>query len=53
MRGFGEDDMRQVGRIILEALDRSADLPALRRRTHELLAGRPLYAALANGYPHA
>ena len=48
MRGFTEDDMREVGAIILEALDPAADLGALRRRTGELLAGRPLYS----GFPH-
>jgi glycine hydroxymethyltransferase len=53
MRGFVEEDMREVGAIILEALDPSADLGALRRRTRELLAGRPLYAHLAHGYPGA
>jgi glycine hydroxymethyltransferase len=51
MRGFDEDDMREVGAIILETLEPAADLPALRRRTSELLAGRPLYAHLVNGYP--
>jgi glycine hydroxymethyltransferase len=51
MRGFDEDDMREVGAIILETLEPAADLPALRRRTGELLAGRPLYAHLVNGYP--
>jgi glycine hydroxymethyltransferase len=48
MRGFSEDDMREVGAIILETLDPAADLTALRRRTGELLAGRPLYS----GFPH-
>jgi glycine hydroxymethyltransferase len=48
MRGFTEDDMREVGAIILEALDPAADLGALRGRTGELLAGRPLYS----GFPH-
>jgi glycine hydroxymethyltransferase len=48
MRGFTEDDMREVGAIILETLDPAADLAALRRRTGELLAGRPLYS----GFPH-
>jgi glycine hydroxymethyltransferase len=51
MRGFLEDDMVEVGRIILEALDPAADLRALRRRTGELLAARPLYPAFARGYP--
>jgi glycine hydroxymethyltransferase len=48
MRGFTEDDMREVGAIILEALDPAADLGVLRRRTGEILAGRPLYS----GFPH-
>ena len=48
MRGFTEDDMGEVGAIILDALDPAADLAALRRRTGELLAGRPLYS----GFPH-
>jgi len=48
MRGFTEDDMREVGAIILDTLDPAADLAALRRRTGELLAGRPLYS----GFPH-
>ncbi len=50
MRGFNEDDMREVGAIILETLDPAADLPALRRRTGELLAGRPLYSGFPHGY---
>jgi glycine hydroxymethyltransferase len=50
MRGFTEDDMREVGAIILEALDPAADLGALRRRTGELLAGRPLYSGFPHGY---
>jgi glycine hydroxymethyltransferase len=50
MRGFNEDDMREVGAIILEALDPAADLRALRRRTAELLAGRPLYSGFPHGY---
>ena len=37
--------------IILDALDPSADLPALRGRTRELLAGRPLYSAFPHGHP--
>jgi glycine hydroxymethyltransferase len=51
MRGFVEEDMREVGAIILETLDPAADLKALRARTGELLAGRPLYAHLGHGYP--
>ena len=51
MRGFVEDDMREVGEIILDALDPAADLPALRARTRELLAARPLYSAFPHGHP--
>ena len=51
MRGFTEDDMREVGAIILDVLDPAADLPALRGRTRELLAGRPLYSAFPHGHP--
>jgi glycine hydroxymethyltransferase len=50
MRGFTEDDMREVGAIILDALDPAADLGGLRRRTGELLAGRPLYSGFPHGY---
>ena len=51
MRGFVEDDMREVGEIILDALEPAADLPALRARTRELLAARPLYSAFPHGHP--
>ncbi len=51
MRGFVEDDMREVGAIILETLDPAADLVRLRGRTGELLAERPLYPAFLHGYP--
>jgi glycine hydroxymethyltransferase len=50
MRGFTEDDMREVAAIILETLDPAADLGALKLRAHELLAARPLYAGFAHGY---
>ena len=33
MRGLDEDDMREVGRIILATLEPAADLAALRERT--------------------
>jgi len=49
MRGFTEDDMREVGAIILETMDPAADLPALRERTRELLASRPLYPHFRHG----
>jgi len=43
MRGFDEDDFREVGRIILGALDDGADLDALGARSADLCAKRPLY----------
>jgi glycine hydroxymethyltransferase len=43
MRGFDEDDFREVGRIIVEALGESPDLAALAARSEALCAKRPLY----------
>jgi len=43
MRGFDEDDFREVGRIIVGALADGADLPVLAARSAELCAARPLY----------
>src|SRR3989440_2995379 len=43
MRGFDEDDFREVGRIIVDALGDSPDLDALRSRAEALCAKRPLY----------
>jgi glycine hydroxymethyltransferase len=43
MRGFGEDDFREVGRIICEALTESPDLDGLRARVDALCEKRPLY----------
>jgi glycine hydroxymethyltransferase len=43
MRGFDEEDFREVGRIIVEALGHHADLDALRSRSDALCARRPLY----------
>jgi glycine hydroxymethyltransferase len=43
MRGFDEDDFREVGRIMLEALTESPDVDALRARVAALCAKRPLY----------
>jgi len=43
MRGFDEDDMREVAAIVGEALAESADLAALRARSESLCAARPLY----------
>jgi glycine hydroxymethyltransferase len=43
MRGFDEDDFREVGGIIVGALAKGADLDSLRSRAEELCAKRPLY----------
>jgi glycine hydroxymethyltransferase len=43
MRGLDEDDFREVGRIICEALTESPDLDGLRARVASLCAKRPLY----------
>jgi glycine hydroxymethyltransferase len=43
MRGFNEDDVRHVGALIVETLDRAADLDAVRSRVEALCAKRPLY----------
>jgi glycine hydroxymethyltransferase len=43
MRGFDEDDFREVGRIICEALDGGADVAALSARSEALCERRPLY----------
>ncbi len=43
MRGFDEDDFREVGRIICEALAEGADTAALARRSETLCEKRPLY----------
>ncbi|MGH3102703.1 MAG: serine hydroxymethyltransferase [Gaiellaceae bacterium] len=43
MRGFDEDDFREVGRIIAEALAERPDLGALAARSTALCEKRPLY----------
>ena len=43
MRGFDEDDFREVGRVMCEALTEAPDLDALRGRVDALCARRPLY----------
>jgi glycine hydroxymethyltransferase len=43
MRGFDEDDFREVGRIIVEALGESPNLTALKGRAEALCERRPLY----------
>jgi len=43
MRGFDEEDFREVGRIIVDALKPNADLESLIPRVDALCARRPLY----------
>jgi glycine hydroxymethyltransferase len=43
MRGFDEEDFREVGRIIVRALADDADVPALAARSESLCEKRPLY----------
>jgi glycine hydroxymethyltransferase len=43
MRGFDEDDFREVGRIIVEALGAGPDLAALGAAAEALCERRPLY----------
>ncbi len=43
MRGFDEDDFREVGRIVVDALGEEPDLPALAAASEALCASRPLY----------
>jgi glycine hydroxymethyltransferase len=43
IRGFDEEDFREVGRIVAEALGADADVDALRARSETLCARRPLY----------
>jgi glycine hydroxymethyltransferase len=50
MRGFDEDDFREVGRIICGALGDSPDLAALGSRAEDLCAKRPLYPGF-RGFP--
>ena len=46
MRGFDEDDFREVGAIICAALDADADIAVLKARSAALLGRRPLYSGL-------
>jgi glycine hydroxymethyltransferase len=50
MRGFDEDDMREVGRLIVAALSDGADTDGLRRRVQALCERRPLYPGF-RGFP--
>jgi len=43
MRGFDEDDFRETGRIIVDALTESPDIDGLRSRVAALCDKRPLY----------
>jgi glycine hydroxymethyltransferase len=43
MRGFDEDDFREVGQIIVGALAADADIPALAARSAALCERNPLY----------
>jgi hypothetical protein len=43
MRGFDEEDAREVGDIISGALDENSDLAALNGRSDALCERRPLY----------
>jgi glycine hydroxymethyltransferase len=43
MRGFDEEDFREVGRIIVEALNQDTDLNGPRSRAEALCAKHPLY----------
>ena len=43
MRGFDEEDFREVGRIIVGALADGADVPALAARSEALNQRHPLY----------
>jgi glycine hydroxymethyltransferase len=43
MRGFDEDDFREVGRIIVGALGPDPELDDLRSRAEALCSKRPLY----------
>jgi glycine hydroxymethyltransferase len=44
MRGFDEEDFREVGRIIVEALGQAPDIGALAARAEDLCRRRPLYS---------
>jgi glycine hydroxymethyltransferase len=43
MRGMDEDDFREIGRTIVEALGDGADIAALATRIEALCERRPLY----------
>ena len=43
MRGFDDEDFREVGRIVADALTPDPDLAALAARSAKLCEQRPLY----------
>ena len=43
MRGFAEEDFREVGRVIVEGLGDGADVSALAARSAALCDRHPLY----------
>jgi glycine hydroxymethyltransferase len=50
-RGFGTDEMREVGKTIVEVLTGNLDdtaLDRLKERNHELAASFPLYSTLSS-----
>jgi glycine hydroxymethyltransferase len=50
MRGFDEEDFREVGEIIAAALGENPELDSLRARSEELCRKRPLYPGF-KGFP--
>jgi glycine hydroxymethyltransferase len=50
IRGFDDDDFREVGRIVVDALRDDADVGVLRARSQALCDRRPLYPGF-RGYP--
>jgi glycine hydroxymethyltransferase len=50
MRGFDEDDLREVGAIIAGALADAPDIAGLSSRSQALCERRPLYPGF-RGYP--
>jgi glycine hydroxymethyltransferase len=50
MRGFDDEDFREVGNVIVDALGESPDIGALAARSEALCRKRPLYPGF-RGYP--
>ena len=46
MRGLDEDDFREIGAIMCDAMQPDAGLSALRARSAALVESRPLYSGL-------